>query len=239
MPKSNMSEHLASVGRVRWPNARSAFGWWTIALLAWLVVSYGVLFLLLRERVFSPDLAASFKARPWGIYPHVALGMIGLALGPLQFHPRIQRRTAVHHTVGKIYVADGVVGGLVGVYMAAYSFGGMITHFGFGLLALLLLLTTSLAYWNVRSARYAQHRAWMIRSFALMFAAVTLRLWLPLLSMLFGEFRPAYLWVSWLCWVPNLLFAEWYIWRTHARPLRFGGRLVEPPVTQQVLVTAR
>jgi hypothetical protein len=65
----------------------------------------------------------------------------------------------------------------------------------------------------------------MIRSYSLMFAAPTLRLWLPLLIIAYqGEFRPAYLWVAWVCWVPNLLVAEWYIRRTRTRPLLFAGR---------------
>jgi hypothetical protein len=49
----------------------------------------------------------------------------------------------------------------------------------------------------------------MIRNFALTFAAVTLRLYLPLgfLSGLrFEDFYPA---LAWLCWVPNLVIAEW------------------------------
>ena len=46
------------------------------------------------------------------------------------------------------------------------------------------------------------------------FGAVTLRLWLPLLIAAHGgEFTPAYRWVAWLSWVPNLLWAEWIIRR--------------------------
>lgn len=190
-----------------------------------MVVLYGAVYLLLRERIFPSELADSFKARPWGIYPHVIVGMIALAIGPLQFHPRIQARTSLHHTLGKIYVVIAILVGIVGLYMSAYSFGGIITHAGFGLLATGVLITTTMAYRSVKSARYAQHREWMIRSYSLMFGAPTLRLWLPLLIVAYqGDFRPAYLWVSWVSWVPNLLLAEWYIRRTRTRPLRFGGR---------------
>jgi hypothetical protein len=45
-------------------------------------------------------------------------------------------------------------------------------------------------------------------------AAVTLRNWLPLmLFVLHWPFRIACITVSWLCWVPNLLVAEWMIAR--------------------------
>ena len=47
----------------------------------------------------------------------------------------------------------------------------------------------------------------MIYSYAACFAAVTLRLWLPLLVFLFGDFIKAYVLVSWLCWVPNIIVA--------------------------------
>ena len=53
------------------------------------------------------------------------------------------------------------------------------------------------------------HRRWMIRSYALTAAAITLRLYLPLLSHLGIPFDMSYPVVAWLCWVPNLLFAEW------------------------------
>jgi hypothetical protein len=59
----------------------------------------------------------------------------------------------------------------------------------------------------------------MLRSYALVFAAVTLRIELPLLVMAFGEFTPAYQAVAWVSWVPNLLWAEWYVRRTAAIPV--------------------
>ncbi len=214
---------------------RHTAAWWTVVVLSWIVVLYGALYLMLRERMFPPELSASFKARPWGIYPHVIVGMIGLAIGPLQFHPRIQARTSLHHTLGKIYIGIGILAGIVGLYMSVYSFGGMITHLGFGLLAIGVLTATILAYRNVLAGRYAQHREWMIRSYSLMFAAPTLRLWLPLLIIAYqGEFRPAYLWVSWVCWVPNLLLAEWYIRRTRTRPLMFAGRPLDATTTPEL-----
>jgi len=47
----------------------------------------------------------------------------------------------------------------------------------------------------------------MIFSYAACFAAVTLRVWLPLLTIAMGEFNSAYRIVAWLCWVPNLIVA--------------------------------
>ena len=58
--------------------------------------------------------------------------------------------------------------------MALESFGGLPTHFGFGMLAVLWLFTTAMAYRRVLQGKIQSHREWMIRSFALTFAAVTL-----------------------------------------------------------------
>ena len=60
----------------------------------------------------------------------------------------------------------------------------------------------------------------MVRTFALTYAAVTLRLWLAVLVpaqiALAGvpeqvAFERAYLLVPFLAWVPSLLVAEWYL----------------------------
>jgi hypothetical protein len=208
------------------PRSRRHSGaWWVVVVLSWIVVIYGLLYLALRSRMFPPDLAESFKARPWGIYPHVMLGMMCLAIGPLQFHPKVQRRADLHRTMGKIYLVVAVLLGIVGMYMAFYSFGGWITHIGFGVLGAGVVVTTITAYRRVMNAEYQSHREWMIRSYSLLFGAATLRVWLPLLLIAFkGSFLPAYRVVAWLSWVPNILFAEWYVRRTRGRPLQFGGR---------------
>jgi predicted permease len=86
-------------------------------------------------------------------------------------------------------------------------------------LAVLLIWITMRACQAARAREIPVHRQWMLRSYALIFAAVTLRIELPLLVMAFGDFTPAYRVVSWLCWVPNLLWAEWYIRRTAHAPV--------------------
>jgi hypothetical protein len=57
----------------------------------------------------------------------------------------------------------------------------------------------------------------MVRNVAVTLAAVTLRLWLPVLLGMHVPFDTAYPIVAWLCWVPNLLVAETII-RRGARP---------------------
>jgi len=50
-------------------------------------------------------------------------------------------------------------------------------------------------------------------------AAVTLRIYMPLMLAVFHwPFRATYITVAWLCWIPNLLIAEWML---RAKPSPF------------------
>jgi hypothetical protein len=66
-----------------------------------------------------------------------------------------------------------------------------------------------MAYRRILQRKIQSHREWMIRSFALTFAAVTLRIWLPLFAgVLKMDFLQSYQTIAWLCWVPNIMIAE-------------------------------
>jgi hypothetical protein len=84
----------------------------------------------------------------------------------------------------------------------------MVAHVGFGLLASFWLLTTIRGFLFIRAGHDIDHRAWMIRSYSLTFAAVTLRIYLPLSLAIGLPFDVAYPAISWVCWVPNLIVAE-------------------------------
>jgi len=79
-----------------------------------------------------------------------------------------------------------------------------------------------MAWLRVRSRDYAAHREWMIRSYALCLAAVTLRVYLPLSAMAGIPFSESYPAISWLCWVPNLIIAEWFLVRSSIAPLQLA-----------------
>ena len=53
----------------------------------------------------------------------------------------------------------------------------------------------------------------MLRSFALSFAVVTLRLWLPLAAWLGLDPVESYRLIAWFCWLPNLLLVELHLRR--------------------------
>ena len=78
-------------------------------------------------------------------------------------------------------------------------------------LALLWLFPGLMAYLAIRRRDIERHRRWMIRNFSLTFAAVTLRIYIPLSFVAGVPFEDSYPLIAWLCWVPNLLVAEWVI----------------------------
>jgi uncharacterized membrane protein len=151
---------------------------------------------------------------------HIAGGMGALLAGPWQFSSKLRARALnLHRWLGRFYLVEVLIGSIGGFAMAVVSSEGLPTHLGFGILAVLWFFSGLQAYRMVRKGNIEAHRQWMIRNFALTFAAVTLRIELPfMLALLHWPFRPSYITVSWLCWVPNLLIAEWMV-RRRMNPL--------------------
>lgn len=159
-----------------------------------------------------PDMRAGFIAHSTGIYTHMVAAAVALALGPFQFSTRLRRRyPRLHRWMGRLYLGVGVlVGGMAGLYISQFAFGGIAARLGFASLAVCWLLTGLCAFLAARRGAVEQHRKWMVRNFALTFAAVTLRFYVPAAFIGGVAFAAAYPVIAWLCWVPNLLFAEWY-----------------------------
>ncbi|MDA0194927.1 MAG: DUF2306 domain-containing protein [Bacteroidetes bacterium] len=151
----------------------------------------------------------------FAFYTHIYLGGLVLLIGWTQFVKRLrEKKIWLHRTLGKIYILLVLLSGVAGLYISFYATGGVVTKIGFGTLALSWLITTITAYSFIRIKDIEKHQNWMIRSYALTFAAVTLRLWMPILPIAFQlEFIESYRIISWLCWVPNLVFAELLIQR--------------------------
>ena len=196
---------------------------------AWVLVTIGaVLMFLLAARYFFLDLEAEaanpattilrdlYLERPVVLYIHAFALMFPLIIGPVQFflrrltpEARRARYLPLHRWLGRIYVAGALIGGLAGLYLAIYAYGGFASALGFGTLAVLTLATTSIAYLRIRAGDEFSHKEWMTRSYALIFAAPTLRLLLGLFIGVFGIGEmEAYQAVAWASWVPNLIVAE-------------------------------
>ncbi|MGH7264951.1 MAG: DUF2306 domain-containing protein [Candidatus Rokuibacteriota bacterium] len=185
-----------------------------MAVLAAGIAAYAFGAVARGQEFFHGTVAAGFRDRPWAFWGHAAFAGVALLLGPLQLSARFrERQWRRHRILGRVYVVAGLIGAGCGLYLAPFAYGGAVTRLGFGLLAVATLGATATAYLRIRAGDVRGHRAWMTRSYALLFSAVTLRLELPLLILALGAFGPAYVAVSWLCWVPNWAAAEWIVRR--------------------------
>jgi hypothetical protein len=158
-----------------------------------------------------PDIAAIFDSHRGLITAHALGGAVALLLGPFQFLDGWRARSPrAHRLAGYFYLLAGVgIGGIAGVLLATHAFGGLVSRLGFGMLGVLWLFTGAMALTAAKKRNFARHRIWMIRNFALTLAAVTLRLYLPASAVAGIAFEQAYPAIAWLCWVPNLIVAEW------------------------------
>ncbi|NNE26382.1 MAG: DUF2306 domain-containing protein [Saprospiraceae bacterium] len=159
------------------------------------------------------NLLASFWYMPL-FYGHILFGGVALMVGWSQFSTKLRaKRIQLHRNLGKIYAIMVTISGISSLIIAFFATGGIIAQLGFTVLGVLWLATTYKAIISIKRKKVIQHQFWMIRSYALCFAAVTLRLWLPLLIGGLGlEFIEAYKIVAWLCFVPNMIVAELIIW---------------------------
>jgi uncharacterized membrane protein len=183
-------------------------GWWVMTLLSLFIATYAIaLFLLPQVRpLFLRGRTDMFGL---AVPLHLAGGGVALALGACQLNARLRSRwIRLHRILGRIYVVSVLIGGVSGLRLAIASQGGMVAHLGFGALACVWLFTTTRGFLRIRAGDDIDHRAWMIRSYSLTFAAVMLRIYIPLSLALGAPFEIAYPAIAWLCWVPNIIVAE-------------------------------
>jgi hypothetical protein len=193
--------------------------WGLMTALAGVVALYA--FAGIAAPGLRPELIAQiFAANALLAFGHFGGGGVAILAGALQFSTRIRfTKPRVHRRIGKVYVAAVLVGGTAGGLLAFTSQGGVPAHFGFGMLAVLWVTSAVVAWRMAVAGDYASHRMWMIRSYALCLAAVTLRLYIPFSQMAGIPFETAYPAIAWLCWVPNLVVAEWLVVPASVAPL--------------------
>ena len=196
-------------------------GWIVMLLLAVLVSLVVSRYLTLDPDVFFPEQRVVYLAHLTFVIVHVVASMLAILIGPFQFLPGIRKGhwLKFHRWLGRTYLLGILFGGLSGLYMAQLAYGGLVSRLGFSALASVWLYTGYRAYSHIRKKEIEQHRQWMIRNYALTFAGVMLRVWVPLSTGGGIDFAVAYPIIAWLCWVPNLLVAEWVIRSaTESRP---------------------
>jgi uncharacterized membrane protein len=172
---------------------------------------------------------ARFFAAPLPVVLHIIGACLFCILGAFQFAPGFRRRwPGWHRRVGRLLVVCGLTAGLSGLWMT--QFYPLRPHlqgdllYGFRILfGSAMVLSIALALAAIRRRDVAQHRAWIIRGYAIGQGAGTQALvgvpWF-LLAGKPSELENALL--LGVCWIVNLAIAEWIIRR---RPTAPGSRL--------------
>ncbi len=192
-----------------------SIGWASILALSLLIALVSSRYFSLNPEVFFPEQKTTYSIHTFGLMLHITGAILALIIGPFQFLPKLRKGHFLkfHRLLGRVYLISVLLGGIGGFYMSLFAYGGPPAQLGFFVLAALWLISGFMAYWLIRQKDIEGHKHWMIRNFSLTFAAVTLRLWLPLFQLLGIDFELGYIIIAWLCWIPNLVFAEWMIRR--------------------------
>lgn len=195
----------------RYAMSKASFN--TIAILSVLIALATLRFFFFPIDVVQPSMAPHVEMRPIAFFAHIIFASIALLLLPFQLSWKLRaKHLAVHRWLGRISGVSILIAGLSGLIISITTPAGAFAATGFSILSVLWIFVTAWAVIYAVKGRIEDHRRWMIRSAALTLAAVTLRLQLPAIALSVGM-EVGYPFVAWTCWVPNVLFAEWLIYR--------------------------
>ncbi|WP_346985900.1 DUF2306 domain-containing protein [Chryseobacterium sp. POE27] len=186
-----------------------------MTVLALLIGAYPFLYALVEAKdTFlnskSPEILHNmlWKTAFWA---HIIFGGLALFIGWRQFGSSFRSKyIGIHRILGRIYAIAVVISSVFAIYLGFYANGGLISAIGFVSLGSIWLVTTLCGVMQARNANVILHQQLMTYSYACTFAAVTLRLWYPILKIITGDPADSYIAVAWLCWVPNLLIAYFF-----------------------------
>jgi hypothetical protein len=157
---------------------------------------------------------------------HIVSVIVYAILGAFQFFPRL-RRSGWHRKAGRLLVVAGLAVALSAVWMTLFyprSDGGDLLYVFRLLVASGMLMSIVLGFLAIRRRDIPQHRAWMIRAYALALGAGTQVFTLGLGKAIFGSSDLSIALLQAVAWMINLAIAEWFIAR---RLVRRSARTLE------------
>jgi uncharacterized membrane protein len=195
-------------------SAKAAYG--ILTLLSVLVAVYSMRFVAVSWNVWiavGPEIREVIEHVPWQALTHMIAAPIALVVGPFQFLSGLRaRRPALHRWLGRIYATTCLIAAAAGFATAFFASGGAIASVGFGLLAIFWFVATAAAWRAAVNRNFTLHRRLMRYSFAMTFAAVTLRLQIPIGVIFFDykSYQSLSVWLAYTSWIPNVLAVYLY-----------------------------
>jgi uncharacterized membrane protein len=164
------------------------------------------------------------------IITHVFTASTAMVAACMQVWPWLRRRyPAVHRLTGRVYVFVGVIPTTIVAMILMSIRNRRDGEIQVGSIALYItagvwLLVTVLGWVRARQRRWAEHRRWMIYSFALSLTNIWSRPIYNILAQIPGANLNLYFeTVAWLPWIVHLIVAQWWLDRTTGLPW-FGRR---------------
>ncbi len=208
-----------------WSPARWA-AWLLLLLLATAIGVFSLRYAL--PEIPVPADLPSFASHRRLLVTHAVAASVALIVGPWQLVPRLRRWSlASHRWAGRAYGLAVLVGGLTAFPVATNAAHGIVSSLGFMLLGAAWLAATGVGVARAIQGRVPEHRRWMVRSYALAAAAITLRLMLGASEALNLPMHVAYPAIAWLSWVPNWLAIE--AWLRSPRDYPAAAGAAAPP----------
>lgn len=164
------------------PNAKGhwlKYALWSVMGLATISVTFYSEIPLLSQ----PQEQAQLHALRWLLIPHAFAGLFALLSGPFQFSNRLRRqRPDIHRLLGLLYVIAVLVAAPLAILSTAYAHYPKATYFriAIGIQGTAWIVTTVVAVVAALVMRFALHREWMIRSYAVTFTFVATRVLQPI-----------------------------------------------------------
>jgi Predicted membrane protein (DUF2306) len=193
----------------------------SLLLLSLVPVVAGVvrLSMLAGGGAVTPD-NARFMAAPGPVVLHIVCATLFCVLGALQFDSAIRQRfPSLHRIAGRVAAPCGIVAALTGLWMtAAYSIPaelqGQLLYGVRMVVGLSMTLAVVVSVRAVLQRHIAQHKAWMVRAYALGQGAGTQVLIMLPVTLIAGA--PTFIFRDVLmasAWGLNVVVAEWIIRR--------------------------
>ena len=163
---------------------------------------------------------ARFMAMPAPVVMHIVCASLFCVLGAFQFDSALRQRfPQLHRVAGRVAAPCGIVAALTGLWMtAAYAIPAELQGpllYGVRMaVGLAMTLAVIVSIRAVLQRRIAQHKAWMVRAYALAQGAGTQVLILLPVTLMAGA--PTFIARDVLmasAWGLNMVFAEWVIRR--------------------------
>jgi len=144
-------------------------------------------------------------------YSHIFGSAVVLLAGLFQFNKRVRSNLKTHRFLGRIYIFGILFFSAPGAYVMTFFINrGAGVFISFFIQNTLWIVFTIAALSAIKNGKIETHIAMTRRSYALAFAAVTLRLYIWLFSVLGNgvNFEHNYLIIALISWVPNLILVE-------------------------------